>query len=73
MKFQYELRKSVRKTLAIEITKDGFVIVRAPVRCPQSVIDTFLQEKQDWILEKVEMQKKREEAVQREILILTGG
>lgn len=62
MRFQYELKRTSRKTLAIEITKDGFVIVRAPARCPQSVIDTFLQEKQDWILEKVEMQKKREEA-----------
>lgn len=36
------------------------MIVRAPMRCPQSVIDAFLQEKQSWIQEKIEKQKSRE-------------
>ena len=61
MKFQYELKRSSRKTLGIEIKTDGTMVVRAPMRCPQSAIDTFLQEKQDWILEKMEKQKKRRE------------
>ena len=46
MKFQYALKRSARKTLAIEIKTDGSIIVRAPKRCPQSVIDAFLKEKQ---------------------------
>ena len=65
MKFQYELKRSDRKTLAIEIKTDGSIIVRAPKRCPQSVIDAFLKEKQAWILEKMEKQKIREEQAEK--------
>lgn len=65
MKFQYELKRSARKTLAIEIKTDGSIVVRAPKRCPQSVIDAFLKEKQVWILEKVEKQKCREEQAEK--------
>lgn len=65
MKFQYELKRSDRKTLAIEIKTDGSIIVRAPKRCPQAVIDAFLKEKQAWILEKVEKQKSREEQAEK--------
>ena len=65
MKFQYELKRSARKTLAVEIKTDGSIVVRAPKRCPQSVIDAFLKEKQAWILEKMEKQKIREEQAEK--------
>lgn len=48
----YQLIRSSRKTLAIEITKTGEVIVRAPRRMPLSVIEDFLQKKQGWVEEK---------------------
>ena len=72
MKFQYELKRSSRKTLGIEIKTDGTMVVRAPMRCPQSAIDTFLQEKQDWILEKMEKQKKRREQA-KQLTVLTNA
>ena len=40
--------------------QDGSVLVRAPRNCPQSRIDTFLKEKQAWVLAKVEEQKEKE-------------
>ena len=48
--FDYEIIYSDRKTTAIQITPSGKVYVRAPRRCPRSLIDTFLSEKESWIL-----------------------
>ena len=38
----YELIRSSRRTLALEISRDGRVIVRAPMRLSQKRIDAFL-------------------------------
>lgn len=46
---EYELIRSKRKTLAIEIKSDGRVVVRAPMRMPKRDIERFLSEKSDWI------------------------
>ncbi|MCI6467556.1 MAG: M48 family metallopeptidase [Faecalicatena sp.] len=56
--FEYEIIYSNRKTLAVQITPDGTVKVRAPRRCPNSTIDHFLQEKQSWILKYVSKAKQ---------------
>ena len=46
---EYQLIRSKRKTLAVQIKPDGSVIVRAPLRLPQRDIDRFLREKSAWI------------------------
>ncbi len=46
---EYTLIRSRRKTLAIEIDREGRLIVRAPLRCPMKEIQRFLAEKQRWI------------------------
>ncbi|GAA0793923.1 M48 family metallopeptidase [Faecalicatena orotica] len=51
--FKYEIIYSSRKTLAIQITPNGSVKVRAPKRCPKSTIECFLNEKESWILKHV--------------------
>lgn len=48
--FDYEIIYSTRRTTAIQITRDGRVVVRAPRRCPRSFIDAFVHEKEKWIL-----------------------
>ena len=48
--FPYEVIYSDRKSLAIQITAQATVRVRAPKNCPAPTIDTFLYEKQAWIL-----------------------
>ena len=46
---EYQLIRSKRKTLAVQIKPDGSVIVRATLRLPQRDIDRFLREKSAWI------------------------
>lgn len=45
----YELIRSARKTLAVEITKDGNIIVRSPKKCSQKTIDEFIRKNAQWI------------------------
>ena len=64
-KKQYELIKSARRTLSVEVRVDGTVIVRAPKKCPQSEIDRFLRERQDWIQEKLLLMKARQQDAEK--------
>ena len=52
-----EIIRSNRKTLAITIDSFGRLIVRAPLRCSESRINAFLQEKEGWILRKIAEKK----------------
>jgi predicted metal-dependent hydrolase len=45
----HKLTRSRRKTIAIHITKDAAVEVRAPLKMPKSDIDKFVAEKEKWI------------------------
>ena len=56
MKYKYDIiiKRSNRKTLAIQITPDAQVIVRAPYRMPNSVIREFIREKEEWIRDHLE-------------------
>lgn len=55
----YELIRSRRKTLALEITREGRVVVRAPQRLPRSTIDEFVDRHADWIARHLERQRRR--------------
>lgn len=55
---EYNLIRSKRKTLAIQITKDAEVVVRAPMKCSQKRIDEFLSQHTDWINKHLEKAKK---------------
>lgn len=56
---EYELKRSARKTLAVEISRDGRVIVRAPERMPQKKIDAFIAQHSAWIADHLAKQKAR--------------
>ena len=56
---QYELIRSRRKTLALEITKDCRVLVRAPMRLSQARIEAFVASHADWIERHMELQKQK--------------
>ena len=45
----YELIRSHRKTLALEITKDCRVLVRAPMHLSTAAIDSFVAKHKKWI------------------------
>ena len=44
---EYELIRSRRKSISVEIKQDGRIIVRAPLRLPKREIERFLLEKQE--------------------------
>lgn len=53
----YLLKRSKRKTLAVEVTRAGEVIVRAPLRMPEREILRFLSAQREWIDVHVALQK----------------
>ena len=58
----YTLLRSRRRTLAIEITRRGEVLVRAPLTCPRAEIERFLLLKADWITRSLALQQQRQAA-----------
>lgn len=55
----YEVIYSGRKTLAVTVTADGRVVVRAPERFPKSEILRFIEDKQEWIRHHVKLSDER--------------
>lgn len=55
----YTIIYSSRKTLAIEIQIGGKIVIRAPKRVTRNEIDSFIKDKEDWIL------KTRQKQIQR--------
>ena len=56
---EYQLIRSRRKTLSIEINREAQIIVRAPMRLPRRDIEQFLTEKRRWIGVHLERQRQR--------------
>ncbi len=56
-KIEYQIIRSSRKTLALNVTCDGRVLVRAPANFSEKKIDAFVREKEDWILANIERQR----------------
>ena len=51
--------RTKRRTLAIEITRDARLIVRAPQRMPRETIEGFVEQKRSWI------ERKKREALDK--------
>ena len=49
MKYTYELRRSKRKSISLEISREAKIIVRAPLKMSIKDIEAFLNSKSDWI------------------------
>lgn len=45
----YEIVRSRRRTVALEVTREGRVLVRAPLRMTQGEIDRFVAAHADWL------------------------
>ena len=60
-KISYSIHRSYRKTIAITITPEGEVLVKAPKRLPKAFIEGFVSSKADWIADALEKRKKLEE------------
>ncbi len=56
-KVTYQITRSQRKTIAIQITPNGEVLVRAPKRMPEAAIREFVASKLPWIEKHLERQR----------------
>ena len=70
MDIEYHLIRSDRRSIGIEVDREGKVTVRAPYSCEKKRIDRFLLEKENWIRQKVKLQK--ENAMKRQKRNITG-
>ena len=59
---EYELVRSRRKTLSVQVTRECRVIVRAPLRLAKREIDRFVSEHADWIARALAHQRTLAEA-----------
>ena len=64
-KYNVIIKRSNRKTLAIQITPDAQVLVRAPYRMSDSVINEFLRQKERWISSHLEKMLQKKEACEQ--------
>ena len=58
--------RSRRRSIALVITPDGHLIVRAPLKASASLINTFVKEKHSWIQKKFKEIKQRPAAMVHE-------
>lgn len=58
MDIEYHLIRSDRRSIGIEVDREGNVTVRAPYSCEKKRIERFLLEKENWIRKKVKLQKE---------------
>ncbi|MCQ2479883.1 MAG: M48 family metallopeptidase [Clostridia bacterium] len=72
--YDFILKRSQRKTLALEIKKSGEIIVRAPLKLSEKKINSFVEQHSEWIeknLKKVQERKENHpEPDEKEIEIL---
>lgn len=54
----YTLIRSDRRTLAVQITREGEILVRAPRRCSRREIERFLYARREWIQKHLEEQRR---------------
>ena len=59
--FEYQVIRSARKTMTLEVRRDGNVIVRAPLRTGLPRIKKFVNQKQEWVLGCLERTKEYRE------------
>ena len=60
MNHSYRLIRSSRKTLALEVSSEGEVIVRAPNKTPAVTIEAFVQSHEAWLERALARQAERQ-------------
>ena len=58
---EYTLKRSLRKTVSLEVTKELIILVRAPIHMPVHEIDRFVKSHDAWIESCLKRQSERAE------------
>lgn len=64
MELTYIIQKSSRRSLAVSITKDCKILVKAPYGIPEYYVQDFLKSKKNWIVKHVEKQQQQNDKVE---------
>ena len=64
LRVEYEFVKKDIKNINIRITPDGSISVSAPSQMPEKKVDSFVEEKAEWIFRKMADVEKRREICQ---------
>ncbi|MCD2493344.1 M48 family metallopeptidase [Lacrimispora sp. NSJ-141] len=64
---------SKRKTVSLQVTADGSVILRAPEGCPEDILENFLKKKSAWVLSKLEETEQYRKLSDQKINKFTDG
>ena len=59
---EYDIVRSRRKTVSLQVTRDGRVVVRCPMRMPVRQIREFVESHAGWVREHVDKVRKQLEA-----------
>lgn len=59
MLFDYKVIKSNRKTIAIQVTIDGGIVVRAPLKMNDEAIERFVIDKKAWLEKAIVSQRNK--------------
>ena len=59
MLFDYKVIKSNRKTIAIQVTIDGAIVVRAPLKMNDEAIERFVIDKKAWLEKAIVSQRNK--------------
>lgn len=65
--FSYTVVRSNRKSLGMQLGKDGILLVRAPMRVPLYMIEDFIRRNREWI----ERQQQKLEQVRSQMHVIT--
>ena len=57
--YNFDVVRSRRKTVAVEIRPDGSALIRAPYSMPNSVIKSFISEHEYWIEEHIKKAREK--------------
>ncbi|MCQ2576103.1 MAG: M48 family metallopeptidase [Treponema sp.] len=71
MDFTYILKRSVRRSICVQISEDEKIIVNAPIGISVSEVDKFIYSKRNWIKRHLERQRNQN-ALSRELGPLTA-
>lgn len=69
--FDFQLIRSRRRTLSIEVRADG-VIVRSPLLLSKKTILEFVGSRSDWVEKKIADQKKRRQVISKNKIMFLG-
>lgn len=56
---EFEIIRSSRRTVSLEVTREGEALVRAPMRMKREEIDAFVMKNREWLISRMERRERK--------------